>query len=80
MRRNLIALAAASLVAGCATTQFAEPPADKLQCAPEPDVPAGTGPVTDAQNGAYLRDLRGAGADCRSKLSWLRDWFASLND
>ncbi len=80
MRRALIALSLALAVAGCKTTEFAEPPADKLRCAPEPDVPAGTGPVTDEQNGTYLRGLRGAGADCRAKVDWLRDWFASLND
>lgn len=74
---SLIALASFAL-AGCATTpEFARPPADKLVCPDEPDVPAE--PVTDEANGAYLKDMRGSWAGCKEDVDWLRAWFDSLN-
>lgn len=64
-------------LAGCQTTQFVEPPADKLVCPDEPAVP--DNPVSDAKNSTYLRGLRAAGAECRADVEWLRVWFRNLN-
>lgn len=69
-------------VAGCAHDQtrpeFARPPADKLVCPDEPNVPEA--PVTDEKNADYLKALRSAGAACRSDVDWLRAWFKALRD
>lgn len=75
--KRLILIPALLLVAGCAHVEFPEPPADKLVCPDEPDVPAE--PVTDEANGEYLKDMRGAWAGCRSDVDWLRAWFRELN-
>lgn len=78
MKRLAYGMALASVaLAGCAHTQFAEPPEDKLVCPEEPGVP--DAPVSDEENGKYLRDLRAAGAGCREDVNWLREWFRSLN-
>lgn len=91
MKKLVIAVAAAALVAGCTTTRFARPPEDKLVCPDEPGRPIGKGPaykdakgierraVTDEENGEYLLDLRAAGAGCRQDVNWLRAWFDSLD-
>lgn len=77
MMRRLLAICLAASVAGCATTRFAEPPADRLVCPDEPAIP--DDPVTDEKNGAYLRDLRASWAGCREDVDWLRAWFRELN-
>lgn len=74
---RLIPLILILALAGCQTTQIAEPPADKLVCPDEPDVP--DAPVTDQKNSTYLRGLRESGAECRADVDWLRAWFRSLN-
>lgn len=79
---------------GCGGTHlaFVKPAPDKLVCAPDPDRPVGSGPqyvdpngvtrnqITDDDNGTYLRELRDTGQDCRSKVDWLRDFFANLKE
>lgn len=65
------------VLAGCKTTEFAEPPADKLVCPEEPEVPAE--PVTDQKNATYLTEMRGAWAGCKEDVDWLRAWFRDLN-
>lgn len=76
MRRHSLFLCLLSLaVAGCAHTAGL-PPDDMLRCRDEPEAPSGV--VTDEQNGTYLRSLRGAWLDCRSKLNWIRDWSESM--
>ena len=80
--KRLLALPLLLAVAGCATTtQFARPPADKLECPDEPFAPEGAGPngrVTDEQNGEYLKALRKSWQGCRADVDWLRDWFKAL--
>lgn len=84
--KGLLAACAILALSACASNprlRYPVPPADKLVCAHEPGRPAGQGPggaVTDAENGTYLRDLRGAGQSCRDDVDWLRAWFARLND
>jgi predicted small secreted protein len=81
MRKIAVILAAALAVAACQTTGIARPDASKLRCADEPAVPGDAlGVVTDEQGARYMKDLRGAGQDCRSAVEWLRDWFAALPD
>lgn len=75
--RRLLALPLLLAVAGCAHTQFPEPPADKLICPDEPPVPPA--PVSDENNAAYLKAMRTAWAGCRSDVDWLRTWFRELN-
>lgn len=59
-------------LAGCATSSVEtgrlRPPAEQLTCADEPISP---GLITEG----YLTDLRGAWADCRAKVDWLRDYW-----
>lgn len=79
-RKTIFAVALGLLVAGCAHTPVVPP--DKLSCADEPAAPKGAGPqgeVTDEQNGTYLRSLRGAWFDCRSKVDWMRTWVKTAN-
>lgn len=76
--KRLLALPLLLAVAGCATTQFARPPADKLVCPDEPAVPPA--PVSDEANGEYLKGMRGAWAGCKADVDWLRAWFDKLND
>lgn len=64
-------------VAGCGHVEFPKPPADKLRCADEPDIPAE--PITDAKNAAYLKGMRASWADCKADVDWLRVWFGKLN-
>lgn len=91
MRKLALIAALALALPGCATTlAYTRPPGDKLVCADEPGRPAGQGAeytdaqgnvrreVTDDENGAYLRDLRATGQDCRDDVNWLRDWFDKL--
>jgi hypothetical protein len=75
----LIAVAALALAA-CGETHIAKPSDVYLHCAGEPDIPGDpvTGVVSDEQDAQYKRDLRGSGQDCRSKVDYLRDWFAKL--
>ena len=75
--KRLLALPLLLAVAGCATTQFAMPPEDKLVCPDEPAVPPA--PVTDEANGEYLKGMRGAWAGCKADVDWLRAWFRDLN-
>lgn len=76
-RLTPLVLLASLTLAGCQTTRFVEPPADKLVCPDEPAVP--DKPVTDEKNATYLRGLRAAGAECRADVEWLRVWFRNLN-
>lgn len=71
--RKLFLFAAALTVAGCAHTGQDRPDRARLVCVEEPGVP--DDPVTDEKNAEYLKKLRAAGADCRGKLKWLRDYF-----
>lgn len=75
--KRLLALPLLLAVAGCATTQFATPPEDKLVCPDEPAVPPA--PVSDEANGEYLKGMRGAWAGCKADVDWLRAWFRELN-
>ncbi len=91
MRKLLIAAAALSLTACGPDYAYTRPESAKRVCAPEPDRPVGLGAeytaadgtvrraVTDDENGTYLRDLRGAGQDCREKLNYVNDWFDVLD-
>jgi hypothetical protein len=78
MRRlaYLVALASVAL-AGCETTRFAEPPADRLVCPDEPAIPPD--PITDQKNAEYLKEMRGSWAECKADVDWLRAWFRKLN-
>lgn len=76
--KRLLAIPLLLAVAGCATTQFAAPPEDKLVCPDEPAVPPA--PVSDEANGEYLKGMRGAWAGCKADVDWLRAWFDKLND
>lgn len=74
---------AALAVAGCdrPPLEIARPPADKLVCPDEPAAPAARGPngrVTDADAGAYMKDLRASWQGCRQDVDWLRVWFGKL--
>lgn len=82
MRFVTITLAVLFLSAcGPKPLEIARPPADKLTCPDEPGRPGTAGqPVTDAQAGGYMRDLREAGQACRDDVDWLRNWFANLPD
>lgn len=71
--KKLILIAAALAVAGCAHDPTARPESARLVCEEEPQVPGE--PVTDEANADYLKKLRAAGADCRGKLKWVRDYF-----
>lgn len=71
--RKLTLIAAALTVAGCNHIPKDRPDAARLVCEEEPGVP--TEPVTDEANADYLKKLRAAGADCRGKLKWVRDYF-----
>ena len=75
--RTLALIPALICLSACSHMEFAQPDQSRLVCADEPAVPAP--PVTDAVNGRYLKDMRGAWADCRSKVDWLRAWFGELN-
>lgn len=93
MRRLLILLPVAALLASCGDTRprFAAPPAEKLECGLEPGRPVGSGPaytdaegvsrraVTDAEAGAYMKALRAWGFGCWSDVAWMRSWVATLN-
>lgn len=75
---RLLAVPLLLAVAGCAGhVEFPKPPADKLVCPDEPAVP--DAPVTDEENGEYLKGMRAAWAGCRSDVDWLREWFKNLN-
>jgi hypothetical protein len=71
MRILVIALALAVAGCGAAGTEINS---TRTTCADEPPIPAA--PVTDAANGKYLRGLRAAWADCKSKLQWIADYVA----
>ena len=80
MKKLLLALPLL-LVAGCMKPGFTMPDRTKLVCAVEPPRPVGLGPdnaVTDEENGKYLRQLREAGANCRSQLKWVQDYLNNL--
>lgn len=88
MRKLVLALCAVSLLAGCGNLEIVKPPPEKMVCDPEPDAPGvivvdpTTGiesrVVSDEENGEYLKGLRSAGGDCRSKLEWIDDFFSKL--
>ena len=82
MTRTTITLAALFLSScGPKPLEFVRPPADKLECLEEPGRPGVPGaPVTDAEAGAYMADLRKAGQSCRDDVNWMRDWFKNLPD
>lgn len=75
--KRLLAIPLLLAVAGCAHTQFARPPEDRLVCPDEPAIPPA--PVSDEANGEYLKDMRGAWAGCKEDVDWLRAWFRKLN-
>lgn len=60
------------MTAGCKSQGGMEIASARLVCRDEPAIPAD--PVTDEDNGRYLRSMRGAWADCKSKLDWVRDF------
>lgn len=72
MRRYLLLLPLLLAVAACKTTGSTEIESARLECKDEPAIPEGE--ITDAKNGAYLRGMRAAWADCRGKLHWVRDY------
>lgn len=82
MKKLVLIAGAALALAACGHTGVAKPSDVYLRCAAEPELPGDpvTGVVTDEQDAAYKRDLRGAGQDCRSKVDYLRDWFSKLPD
>lgn len=71
--KKLILIATALAVAGCSHDPTARPESTRLVCEDEPPVP--DDPVTDEANADYLKKVRAAGADCRGKLKWVRDYF-----
>lgn len=44
---------------------------ERLTCKDEPRVPDS---ITDQTTAQFIADLAAAGADCRSRLAWVRDW------
>lgn len=80
LRRGMavaLALVLSQLLSACANSKppvvvrIATPPADKLVCADEPRVPLS---LTDAAVAGYIAALASAGADCRSRLAYVREW------
>jgi hypothetical protein len=81
MRKLLLAAAVLVLGACDPQTRIAAPSDTYLTCADEPAIPAGddaTGIVSDQDDAAYKKELRGAWQDCSSKVQYLHDWFAKL--
>lgn len=69
----ILAVALALTMGGCKTVGGGlDIPASRFVSKPEPAIPAP--PVTDEENGNYLRGLHGALLDCKSKLEWLFDY------
>jgi len=73
--RIAFVLALVVALAGCKTTDPGTViPVSRLVCADEPAIPED--PITDEKNSTYLRGMRGAWADCSSKLKWVRDFVS----
>lgn len=78
-RCAMTALLCAACLSGCASSKqrvvVKAPPVERLTCKAEPRVP---NEVTDQSTAAFIADLAAAGADCRSRLAWVRDWTARV--
>jgi hypothetical protein len=76
-----LALAAGclALLAACGSNrvevQVVKPPASRLVCKAEPDVPTAE---TDATVAKFIADLVDAGRSCRSQLQFVREYFDKL--
>lgn len=69
-------MACGLLLSGCGpkAVEPIKPPPSRLTCKAEPPVPAES---TDRAVANYIVSLVEAGADCRSQLRWIKDFYGN---